>query len=112
MWSAHRLAALMSERSSASSEARNSATSMALLSRRQAVRREAPGPISPCPAQPDAPAELAPERPEPLRRDCAGRADAWRGLLAASAPTEAGTREYLLAWAGGSVRIRALMKAW
>src|SRR5215468_8445533 len=98
MWSAHRLAALMSDRSSASSEARNSATSMALRSRRQAVRRDAPGPISPCPVGPGAPDWLAPDRSEPLRRPSAGRADAWRDVVVAKVPTAAGTREQLLAW--------------
>ena len=50
MWSAQRLAARVSDRSSASSEARNPATSMARRSRVQACRRvvAAPQP-DPCP---------------------------------------------------------------
>ena len=87
MWSAQRLAALVSDRSSASSEARNSATSMARRSLVQACRRAvAPPQPEPCPVLPGRPA-AGPPRPAPWPAAEPGRD-------------------------GGSVRIRARMNAW
>ena len=84
MWSAHRLAAWVSDRSSASSEARNSATSMARRSWVQACRRA-----------------VAPPQPEPCPSPH-GAGPPPGAAVAAPCPVRA----------GGSVRIRDRMNAW
>src|SRR5215472_10492357 len=109
MWSAHRLAAFLSDKSSASSEARNSATSMARRSGRHATRLDAPGPIRPGPRSAD---PLRSARPAPLRLPEAEVAAIQLLPLAARVPTPVAVREPPAGGVGGSVRMRDLMKAW
>src|SRR5450631_1686802 len=100
MWSAQRLAARVSDRSSASSEARNSATSMVRRSRVQACRRvvAAPQP-DPCPVvHGPVPEDIALQGAGPALLPATGRPVLLRAPYADRA--------------GGSVRIRARMNAW
>src|SRR6266851_6279905 len=87
MWSAHRLAALVSERSSASSEARNSATSVARRSLVHACRLA-----------------VAPTQPEPVPGEESSPDAEPSAVVAPGAPGRPGPD-------GGSVRILALRNA-
>ena len=84
MWSAHLLAALRSDRSSASSDARNSATSIALRSLLHACRRAS------APAQADSGSRVA---------------------SLAAAPPNGRTTSAAARTGGGRARIRDLMNA-